>query len=98
METVTKIDIMGENIFCYDEIVNTMNTLPLTREYDFFINTFSDNQDLITLNIYNPIPRIIKFYGIDNSVPDSFIELDYELMTDSEKNVFNNFVVLIKTK
>lgn len=98
METVSKIDIMVESIFCYDELANTMETLPLTQEYDFFMNTFSDNQDLLTVNIYNPIPRIIKFYGIVDSRPDSFVEINYDTMTISEKESFNNFVTLIKSK
>lgn len=98
METVSKIDIMGESIFCYDELANTIETLPLTQECDFFMNTFSDNQDLLTVNIYNPIPRIIKFYGIVDSRPDSFVEINYDTMTISEKESFDNFVTLIKSK
>jgi hypothetical protein len=98
METVSKIDIMVESIFCYDELENTMETIPLTQEYDFFMNTFSDNQDLLTVNIYNPIPRIIKFYGIVDSRPDSFVEINYDTMTISEKESFDNFVTLIKSK
>lgn len=98
METVSKIDIMGESIFCYDELANTMETLPLTEEYNFFMNTFSDTQDLLTVNIYNPIPRIVKFYGIVDSRPDSFVEIDYDTMTVTEKESFDAFVTLIKFK
>ena len=98
METVTKIDIIGESIFCYNELANTQETYSLTKEYDFFINTFSDNQDLLTVNIYNPIPRVIKFYNIENSIPGSFIELNYDLMTDTQKESFDLFVTLIKSK
>jgi hypothetical protein len=36
METVTKIDITGNSIFCYDELANTQETYSLTSEYDFF--------------------------------------------------------------
>lgn len=98
METVSKIDIIAESVFCYDELDNTMETLPLTQEYDFFMNTFSDNQDLLSVNIYNPIPRIVKFYGIVDSRPDTFVEIDYDTMTISEKESFDAFVTLIKSK
>jgi len=71
---------------------------PLTSEYDFFMNEFSDTQELLTVNIYNPIPRIIKFYTIENSVPKSFTELDYIEMNEKQKGIFDTFVDLIKSK
>ena len=98
MKTVSKIDIMAESIFCYDELDNTVETLPLTQEYDFFMNTFSDTQDLLSVNIYNPIPRIVKFYGILDSRPDTFVEIDYDTMNVPEKESFDAFVTLIKSK
>ncbi len=98
MKTVSKIDIMAESIFCYDELDNTVETLPLTQDYDFFMNTFSDTQDLLSVNIYNPIPRIVKFYGILDSRPDTFVEIDYDTMNVPEKESFDAFVTLIKSK
>jgi hypothetical protein len=98
MENVTKIDIIADTIYCYDEITNERVDYPLTEEYDFFMNEFSDTQELLSVNIYNPIPRVMKFYGIENSVPKSFTELDYINMTVKQKADFDAFVTMIKSK
>ena len=98
MENVTKIDIMVDTIYCYDELTNERVDYPLTDEYDFFINEFSDTQDLLTVNISDPIARIMKFYTIENSIPKSFTELDYVDMTEEQKGIFDTFVELIKSK
>lgn len=98
MENVTKIDIMVETIYCYNELTNERVDYPLTAEYDFFMNEFSDNQDLLTVNISDPIARIMKFYTIENSVPKSFTELDYIEMTEKQKGIFDTFVEMIKSK
>jgi hypothetical protein len=98
MENVTKIDIMIDTIYCYDELTNERIDYPLTSDYDFFMNEFSDTQDLLTVNITDPIARIMKFYTIENSVPKSFIELDYIDMTEEQKIIFDSFVEMIKTK
>lgn len=98
MESVTKIDIMGLEIYAYNEFTSEKEIYPLTSEYDFFMNEFSDTQELLSLNIYNPIPRIVKFYGIENSIPKSFTELDFVDMTVKQKADFNAFVEMIKLK
>ena len=59
MENVTKIDIMIDTIYCYDEMTNERIDYPLTSEYDFFMNEFSDTQELLTVNISDPIARIM---------------------------------------
>jgi hypothetical protein len=98
MENVTKIDIIGTEIYAYDELDNTKEIYPLTKEYDFFMNEFSDTQELLTVNISDPIARIMKFYTIENSVPKSFVELDYIDMTREQKAIFDTFVEMIKSK
>jgi hypothetical protein len=98
MENVTKIDIMIDTIYCYDEMTNERIDYPLTAEYDFFMDEFSDTQELLTVNITNPIARIMKFYNIENSVPKSYTELDYVDMTPEQKVDFDAFVELIKSK
>lgn len=97
MENVTKIDIMIDTIYCYDEMTNERIDYPLTSDYDFFINEFSDTQELLTVNITDPIARIMKFYTIENSVPKSFTELDYIEMNKTQKVIFDSFVEMIKT-
>ena len=98
MENVTKIDIISTDIYAYDELTNTKEIYPLTAEYDFFMNEFSDTQELLTVNITDPIARIMKFYNIENSVPKSYTELDYVDMTPEQKVDFDAFVELIKSK
>ena len=46
MESVTKIDIMGAEIYAYDELENKKEIYPLVPEYDFFMDAFSDTQEL----------------------------------------------------
>ncbi len=98
MENVTKIDIMVDTIYCYDELTNDRMDYPLTSEYDFFMDEFSDTQELLSVNIYNPIPRVMKFYGIENSIPANFIELDYVDMTEEQQAIWDEFVTMIKAK
>jgi hypothetical protein len=98
MENVTKIDIITNTIYCYNELTNEKVEYPLTSEYDFFMDEFSDTQELLTVNISDPIARIMKFYLIENSIPKSFIELDYINMTEEQKIIFDNFVEIIKNK
>ena len=98
MESVTKIDIIGSQIYAYDELENKKEIYPLIPEYNFFMTAFSDTQELLSVNIYNPIPRVMKFYGIENSVPKSFTELEYIDMTVEQKADFDAFVEMIKTK
>jgi hypothetical protein len=97
MENVTKIDIISTEIYAYNELDNTKEIYPLTSEYDFFMNEFSDTQDLLTVNISDPIARIMRFYTIENSVPKSFTELDYIEMSKEQKAIFDTFVEMIKT-
>lgn len=98
MKNVTKIDVIVDTIYCYDEMTNEMIDYHLTSEYDFFMKEFSDTQELLTVNISDPIARIIKFYVIENSIPKSFTELDYVDMTEEQKNIFDSFIEIIKTK
>jgi hypothetical protein len=98
MENVNKIDIIVDKIYCYNEFNIEIANYPLTSEYDFFMDEFSDTQELLSVNIYNPIPRIMKFYSIENSIPKSFNELDYVDMSLEQKRIFDTFVELIKSK
>lgn len=98
MHNVTKIDIIKQEIFCYDEEKNEKEIYPLTSEYDFFINEFSNTQELLTVNIYKPMPRLIRFYNITESVPESFVILEYADMTANQKVIFDEFVEMIKAK
>jgi len=96
MENVTKIDIIEQQIVCYDEQTDERVIYPLVG-VDAFMNEFSDTQDLLTVNITDPLVRLIKFYAISESIPESFIILDYTDMTDEQKVIFNEFIIHIQT-
>ena len=96
MENVTKIDIIGQEIFCYDEQTDERVIYPLVG-VDAFMNEFSDTQDLLTVNITDPLARLVKFYAITESVPESFIILDYTDMTAEQKVIFDEFIIHIQT-
>ena len=96
MENVTKIDIIGQEIVCYDEQTDERVIYPLVG-VDAFMNEFSDTQDLLTVNITDPLARLIKFYAISESEPESFIILDYTDMTAEQKVIFDEFIIHIQT-
>jgi hypothetical protein len=93
---IEKIDIIEQVIYKYDDQFQPIGETPLTSDYDAFINEFSDTQDLLTINISQPIKRIMKFYSINMGVPTSFDEIDYENMTDNQKIIVDDFIELIK--
>ena len=96
MENVTKIDIIEQQIVCYNEQTDEKVIYPLVG-VDAFMNEFSDTQDLLTVNITDPLARLIKFYAISESIPESFIILDYTDMTDEQKVIFDEFIIHIQT-
>ena len=96
MITVTTIDIIKDKIYCYDEETDERVIYPLVG-VDTFMNEFSDTQDLLTVNITDPLARLIKFYAISESEPESFIILDYTDMTAGQKVIFDEFIIHIQT-
>lgn len=93
---IEKIDIIGQIIYKYDNRFQLVGQLMVTSEYDSFINTFSNNQDLLTVNITQPIKRVMRFYKIDMGIPESFDELDYSVMNQNQQNSVDEFIELIK--
>jgi hypothetical protein len=91
-----KIDLFKDFISTYDIKGEQLKVLSYIPEYDIFINEFSDTQDLLTINISQPIKRILKFYSIDMGIPKSFVELNYFDMTDEQKLIIDNYIVQIK--
>jgi hypothetical protein len=87
-----KIDIIGEVIYRYDQNQEQQTPTPLTSEYDSFINEFSDTQDLLSINVSQPIKRIMKFHEIKDGIPNSFDELGYLDMTAPQKVILDNFI------
>jgi len=97
MEAVSKIDIFKaqQQIVCYNELEMTKEMYPLTSDYDFFMEEFSDTEDLLTVNVENPIKRIVKFYNIQDYTPESFTELNYQDMNENQKEILDQFINLI---
>jgi len=89
---IEKIDIVGQVIYRYNEEQEQQAFIPLTSEYDTFINEFSDTQDLLSINVSQPIKRIMKFYEIKEGIPNSFEELDYSEMTAPQKVILDDFI------
>lgn len=57
-----------------------------------FESTFMDTQELLTINVSQPVKRIMKFYNIQMGIPESFTELDYDSMTAEQKSALDNFI------
>jgi len=85
-----KLDIIGNVVYRYDSDMEQQESI--TFNDITFQATFMDTQDLLTINISQPIKRIMKFYNINMGIPESFVELDYNLMTNEEKITLDNFI------
>lgn len=91
-----KIDLFREFISTYNVVGTQIKVIYNLSEYSEFINEFSDTQDLLTVNISHPIKRIMKFYSIEMGIPSSFTELNYEDMSDIQKDITDNYIEQIK--
>ncbi len=85
-----KLDIIGNVLYRYDSDMEQQEST--TFNDDTFETTFMDTQDLLTINVSQPIKRIMKFYNINMGVPESFEELDYDSMTEQQKTILDNFI------
>jgi len=85
-----KLDIIGSVVYRYDSEMEQQEEKQLNDPV--FESMFIDTQDLTTVNISQPIKRIIKFYKITDGVPESFVEIDYSIMSDEQKLAIDNFI------
>lgn len=85
-----KFDIIDNLIFRYDSEMEEQES-SVFNDNDFK-NAFIDNEDLLTINVSQPLKRIVKFYNIQMGIPESFEELDYNLMTAEQKTILDNFI------
>ena len=85
-----KFDIIGNVLYRYDSDMEQQEST--TFNDSTFETTFMDTQDLLTINVSQPIKRIMKFYNINMGVPESFEELDYNSMTTEQKSVLDDFI------
>jgi hypothetical protein len=85
-----KFDIIENVVYRYD--ADMQQQAGTTFNDTTFESTFMDTQDLLTINVNQPIKRIIKFYNIKMGIPESVVELDYDSMTAEQKTVLDNFI------
>ena len=85
-----KFDIIGNVLYRYNSDMEQQEST--TFNDSTFETTFMDTQDLLTINVSQPIKRIMKFYNINMGVPESFEELDYNSMTTEQKSVLDDFI------
>ena len=92
-----KIDIINGVIYVYDENMELIKSIELNALSNLDL-TFLDGSKLFTLNISNPVKRVIKFYeleGIDAKA--IFEETLYENMTEQQVIDFDNLITNINT-
>ncbi len=96
--TIEKIDIMEGTVYCYGEKPSDKLSFPLDDSCNALIKVFSDTEELLTINISSPIKRIMKFYKITESVPESYKELPYSDMTFAKKKVLDSFIESVQIR
>jgi hypothetical protein len=87
-----KIDIIDTLVYCYDEQFKLIKTLELSQfqNLDF---SYLDGSKLFTLNITQPIKRVVKFKEINGlDTHADFTEFPYEDMDDKQRMDFNSFI------
>lgn len=85
-----KFDIIGDVTYRYDSDMQQQDSVSFNDTV--FQENFMDTQELLTINVSQPIKRIMKFYNIKMGIPESFTELDYDSMTAEQKSALDNFI------
>lgn len=85
-----KFDIIENVTYRYDSDMQQQESIAFNDTA--FETTFMDTQDLLTINVSQPIKRIVKFYNIQMGIPESIVELDYDSMTAEHKATLDNFI------
>ena len=94
---IEKIDVINGVIYIYDENLEILKSINLDTLNDLDL-TYLDGCKLFTLNISQPVKRVVKFselQGIDSSA--IFVETLYENMTEQQLLDFDNFILLINS-
>lgn len=85
-----KFDIINSVTYRYNSDMEAQDSIAFNDAT--FESTFMDTQELLTINVSEPIKRIMKFYNIEMGIPESFTELDYDSMTAIQKTALDNFI------
>lgn len=87
-----KIDVIGQYVFCYTERCELIKSLTLDQFVDVDFS-YLDGSKLFTLNITQPIKRVVKFTELnDVNVSAEFTEYPYADMTTEQQADFDSFV------
>jgi len=94
---IEKIDVIEEVIYVYNENMELIKGIPLNTLEGLDL-TYLDGCKLFTLNISQPVKRVIKFSELQGvGVSAVFVETLYENMTPQQATDFDNFVLLINS-
>lgn len=94
---IEKLDIIDTAVYCYDEQYALIKTLDLSQFQDVDF-TYLEGSKLFTLNVTQPIKRVVKFTeinGIDTQA--EFVEYPYVDMTTEQQANFDSFVQQAET-
>jgi hypothetical protein len=87
-----KIDVIGQNVYCYDLETTLIKSLNL-NEFIGVDFSYLDGSKLFTININQPIKRVVKFTELnDIDFSAEFTEYLYDDMTLEQQEQFNSFV------
>ena len=94
---VEKIDVINEVIYVYDENMELIKSIEFSTLEGLDL-TYLDGCVLLTINISQPVKRVVKFTELqDLGVDAVFVETHYENMTEQQALDFDNFVLLINS-
>lgn len=94
---VEKIDVINDIIYIYNDKFQLIKEVDLSTLEGLDLS-YLDNAKLFTLNISQPIKRVVKFSELQTLETQAiFVETLYENMTEQQKLDFDNFVLLINT-
>jgi hypothetical protein len=92
---IEKIDVIDNVIYVYDENMELINNINIDTLEGLDL-TYLDNCKLFSINISQPIKRVVKFselQGIDTNA--IFVETLYENMTEQQVINFDNFINIV---
>lgn len=88
-----RIDILNENVVCFDENSNIIKELQLSQfqNVDF---SYLEGAKLFSININQPIKRAVKFSEINGlKTTAQWVEYPYADMTPEQQADFDSFVL-----
>jgi len=92
-----KIDVINNVVYAYSINGELLNNIDLDT-LDGLDLTYLDGCKMLTINLTQPIKRVIKFFELNAlETTAEFQEFIYSEMTEQQKTDFDNFVLLINS-